>query len=136
MKKISNTLGSNLDEFKDKTIMITGANGLIGGFLSDFFMYLNDEHNFNCKLVLTSLSDHPKRLGNSIYRKDVQYHSRDLTQEAWFFDEIDFCIYCAGYAQPNKFLSDAEKTYQLNVDSMARAFQSVMFNRKKSKMLK
>ena len=135
MKKIFNTLGSNLDEFKDKTILITGANGLIGGFLSEFFMYLNDEHNFNSKLVLTSLSDDPKRLGNLIYRKDVQYYSRDLTNDSWFFDEIDFCIYCAGYAQPNKFLSDAEKTYQLNVDAMVRTFQSVMFERKKSKML-
>ena len=38
MEKIFNTLGSNLDEFKDKTILITGANGLIGGFLSDFFI--------------------------------------------------------------------------------------------------
>ena len=112
MEKIFNTLGSNLDEFKDKTILITGANGLIGGFLSEFFMYLNDEHNFNSKLVLTSLSDDPKRLGNLIYRKDVQYYSRDLTNDSWFFDEIDFCIYCAGYAQPNKFLSDAEKTYK------------------------
>ena len=42
MEKIFNTLGSNLDEFKDKTILITGANGLIGGFLSEFFMYVND----------------------------------------------------------------------------------------------
>ena len=135
MEKIFNSLGSNLDEFKDKTILITGANGLIGGFLSEFFMYVNDEHDFNSKLVLTSLSDDPKRLGNLIYRKDVQYYSRDLTNDSWFFDEIDFCIYCAGYAQPNKFLSDAEKTYQLNVDAMVRTFQSVMFERKKSKML-
>ena len=135
MEKIFNTLDSNLDEFKDKTILITGANGLIGGFLSEFFMYLNDDHDFNCKLLLTSLSDNPKRLGNLIYRKDVQYYSRDLTNDSWFFNEIDFCIYCAGYAQPNKFLSDAEKTYKLNVDAMVRTFQSVMFERKKSKML-
>ena len=71
MEKIFNTLGSNLDEFKDKTILITGANGLIGGFLSDFFVYLNDEHDFNCKLVLTSLSSKPKRLKDLIYRNDV-----------------------------------------------------------------
>ena len=93
MEKIFNTLGSNLDEFKDKTILITGANGLIGGFLSEFFIYLNDDHDFNCKLLLTSLSDDPKRLGDLIYRKDVQYYSRDLTNDSWFFNEIDFCIY-------------------------------------------
>ena len=108
---------------------------MIGGFLSEFFIYLNDDHDFNCKLLLTSLSDDPKRLGDLIYRKDVQYYSRDLTNDSWFFNEIDFCIYCAGYAQPNKFLSDAEKTYKLNVDAMVRTFQSVMVERKKSKML-
>ena len=135
MQKIFTTLNSNLDEFKKKTILITGANGLIGGFLSDFFVYLNDEHDFNCQLVLTSLSSEPKRLSDIRYRKDVKYHSKDLTNDAWFFDEIDFCIYCAGYAQPNKFLSDAEKTYKLNVDAMVRTFQSVMFEKRKSKML-
>ena len=42
MDKIVETLGDTADEFKGKTILITGANGLIGGFLSDFFIYLND----------------------------------------------------------------------------------------------
>tara|TARA_R110002074_G_scaffold355024_1_gene526930 strand:- start:677 stop:1720 length:1044 start_codon:yes stop_codon:yes gene_type:complete len=133
--KIFNNLGKTLDELKDKTILITGANGLIGGFLSDFFVYLNDEHDFNCKLVLTSLSSKPERLEHLIFRSDVTYYSLDLTSDAWFFDEIDFCIYCAGYAQPNKFLSNTEKTYQLNVDSMVKTFQSVFHNRKNAKML-
>ena len=52
MQKIFTTLNSNLDEFKNKTILITGANGLIGGFLSDFFVYLNDEHDFNCQFII------------------------------------------------------------------------------------
>ena len=30
----------DISSFKNKTIMITGANGLIGGFLTDFFHYL------------------------------------------------------------------------------------------------
>ena len=135
MQKIFTTLNSNLDEFKNKTILITGANGLIGGFLSDFFVYLNDEHDFNCQLVLTSLSSEPKRLSDIRYRKDVKYYSKDLTNDAWFFDEIDFCIYCAGYAQPNKFLSNAKKTYKLNVDAMVKTFQSVFHDRKNAKML-
>ena len=42
----------NLQEFKSKTILITGANGLIGGFLTDFFIYLNEEHSYNVNLIL------------------------------------------------------------------------------------
>jgi|TARA_R110000824_G_scaffold333971_1_gene520493 dTDP-glucose 4,6-dehydratase/UDP-glucuronate decarboxylase len=135
MDKIVKTLGVTIHEFKGKTILITGANGLIGGFLSDFFVYLNDEHDFNCQLVLTSLSSEPKRLRDLRYRNDVSYYSKDLTNDAWFFEKINFCIYCAGYAQPNKFLSNAEKTYRLNVDSMVKTFQSVMFERESAKML-
>lgn len=136
MNKIIEVLGFTLDEFKNKTILITGANGLIGGFLSDFFIYLNDNHDFNCQLILTSLSREPKRLQHLVYRADVIYYSRDLTNDTWFFDEIDFCFYCAGYAQPNKFLADSQKTYLLNVDSMVEVFSSVFFNKKrKAKMI-
>ena len=78
MDKIVKTLGVTIHEFKGKTILITGANGLIGGFLSDFFVYLNDEHDFNCQLVLTSLSSEPKRLRDLRYRNDVSYYSKDL----------------------------------------------------------
>ena len=108
---------------------------MIGGFLSDLFTYLNDEYQFDCMLILTSLSNQPKRLKHLIHRKDVRYYSKDLVNDSWFFDEIDFCFYCAGYAQPNKFLSNVSKTYHLNVESMVRTFRSVFHNRKKAKCL-
>ena len=40
MKEISDRIYKNIDlsDFKNKTILITGANGLICGFLSDFFV--------------------------------------------------------------------------------------------------
>ena len=34
----------DVSKLKNKTILITGANGLIGGFLSDFFDYLNNSN--------------------------------------------------------------------------------------------
>ena len=133
--KVVKSLNTSLNSFKGKTILITGANGLIGGFLSDLFVHLNDEYQFDCKLVLTSLSNQPKRLRHLIHRKDVTYYSRDLVNDSWFFEEVDFCFYCAGYAQPNKFLSNASKTYHLNVESMVKTFRSVFHNRKKAKCL-
>jgi UDP-glucuronate decarboxylase len=135
IEKVVKSLNTSLNSFKGKTILITGANGLIGGFLSDLFTYLNDEYQFDCMLILTSLSNQPKRLKHLIHRKDVRYYSKDLVNDSWFFDEIDFCFYCAGYAQPNKFLSNVSKTYHLNVESMVRTFRSVFHNRKKAKCL-
>ena len=45
----------NLTKLSNANILITGANGLIGGFLADLFSYLNDTHDYNIKLTLTSL---------------------------------------------------------------------------------
>ena len=135
MGKIIKVVGESLDEFKEKTILITGANGLIGGFLTDFFVYLNEELGFNCKLVLTSLSKNPKRLESIMDKKYVTYYSKDLTNDTWFDDKINFCFYCAGYAQPGKFLSDADKTYSLNTDSMRAVINSVLSNNPKAKVL-
>ena len=46
----------DINKFKDKTILITGANGLIGGTLAEYFNNINRTHNLNIKLILTSLS--------------------------------------------------------------------------------
>ena len=139
LEELANKIIDNLDDtlldFKDKTILITGANGLIGGFLADFFYYLNEEYDYNCKILLTSLSKTPERLKKLIYQKNVIYHSRDLTANNWFFEEIDYCFYCAGYAQPGKFLSNTNKTYSLNSDSMRNTFNSIFHNNKKAKVL-
>ncbi len=35
----------NFEEYQNKTVLITGANGLIGGMLADFFYYLIKEKN-------------------------------------------------------------------------------------------
>ena len=40
-EKIFNSV--DLQKLKNKQVLITGANGLIGGFLAEFFKYLNDE---------------------------------------------------------------------------------------------
>ena len=57
MKNEYNRILEQLDttRLKNTNVLITGANGLIGGFLADFFTYLNEQHNYNIKMVLTSL---------------------------------------------------------------------------------
>ena len=49
IKQISDRIYKNfeLSELKNKTVLITGANGLIGGFIADFMYYLNTYFDFN-----------------------------------------------------------------------------------------
>lgn len=122
-EKIINQL--DLTKLNKASILITGANGLIGGFLADLFSYLNDTHNFNIKLTLTSLSKTPNRIQHLINRDDVTYISSDLSKDNLTLSDIDFCFYCAGYAQPSKFLSQSMTTLLLNSYGVANTFDTI-----------
>ena len=138
IKQISDRIFKNvlIAEFKDKTVLITGANGLIGGFIADFLHYLNVEHDYNIKIILTSLSANPKRLKHLLSEDNVMYFSTDLTLTgvAQHLD-IDYCFYCAGYAQPGKFLSNPYKTFTLNVNGLRYTLKNIFYNNKKAKVI-
>lgn len=110
----------DLQAFRNKNLLITGANGLIGGFLADFFCFLNDEKDYNINVTLTSYSDIDKveRISHLIQRPDVNYFSWDCSEsvnEENLPKKIDFSFFCSGYGQPSKFTKDGAKTALLNV---------------------
>ena len=125
---------TDVSSFKGKTILITGANGLIGGFLADFFSYLNDTHSFNIRIVLSSRSyyKNAERVRHLLPKMNVVYLSKDLSKADPWSDlrghEVDYCFYCAGYAQPAKFLAQPFKTLALNSVGVYNVFNSVFKN--------
>ena len=143
IENVCDSIFSNgdMEEFKNKTILITGANGLIGGLLSEYFNYLNEEKNYNIKLLLTSKSSKPKayRLLHILNNKNVTYESLDLsmkTQGDSILDhKIDYCFYCAGYAQPSKFMSDFYSTLSINLVGLHDTLESIFIQNKHAKVL-
>jgi len=108
------------NDFKNKNILITGANGLIGGFLADFFNFLNLNHQYNINLYLTSYSsvDKLSRIPHLIGEDSVNYFSWDCSQKInkdHLPDTIDYAFFCSGYGQPSKFLKNNIKTMLINI---------------------
>ena len=50
---LQNIINMNLpwDRFYGKTMMVSGATGLIGSFLIDLIMRLNQEKHLNCQVI-------------------------------------------------------------------------------------
>ena len=127
-ERLFSIVEDRIQVLKQKKILVTGANGLLGGFLSDFFCYLNDRHNFGIELSMTSLSqpESADRISHLLERKEVTYTPWDFSQEVkqGLFEGNDYVFFLSGYGQPKKFINQKMKTIMLNthgLDSLLRA---------------
>ena len=108
----------NIENLKNRKLLITGANGLIGSFLCDFLVFLNIRFDANIEIIGTSYSkpNKAKRIEHLIEQKEIRYFSWDCSKniEESLDSDIDTIIFCSGYGQPGKFLKDMKKTALIN----------------------
>ena len=108
----------NIDILRNQKFLITGANGLLGGFLCDFFVFLNKNFDTNIKIIATSYStfDKAKRIKRLIDDNNISYFNWDCSKNLTtkLDENIDKVIFCSGYGQPGKFLKDMKKTALIN----------------------
>ena len=99
--------------FKNKTILITGATGFIGGYFIDTFMYLNTEYFYNIKIIALchSSKDLIKKLGHYKDNENLTVIFQDVCLPFSYdcdynVDTIDYIIHCASIATPKLFESN------------------------------
>ena len=83
--------------FRDSTILVTGATGLIGGALVRVFMYLNRVQGANIKLLcpVRSIEKARQVLEGVFGRKELNVFEADIEQPLELFGEIDYIVHGA-----------------------------------------
>lgn len=99
---------SNLDWslFEGKTILITGAYGMLASYVTYFFMYLHECKDVNLKLVLMIRSE--AKLAKCIGDLNKGYIKPllgSIEEPICFGDEIDYIIHAASLASPQYYES-------------------------------
>lgn len=112
---IQSVINRNLpwEKLADKTIMVSGATGLIGSFLVDVIMMLN----VSCKLIAIS------RNRERAYNRFIQwwndpsfvYYSSDINSPLEIDDDIDVIIDLASNTHPVQYSTDPIGTIMTNV---------------------
>lgn len=110
---------------KDKTILITGASGLIGLHILSSIKDKQKELNINIYTWNKSPNDILRETFsgcNTIYNDITEIHDLD------FLPNFDYIIHSSGYAQPNKFLDNKIKTIEINTSVTLRLLNKLKPN--------
>jgi nucleoside-diphosphate-sugar epimerase len=114
--------------FKDKSVLITGASGLVGSNLLRYFDNLNRTSLGPERVFALSKSGsyNPFAISNDL----VKYVNGNLLDPNFIeqLPESDIIIHCAGYAQPSLFLANPLESISLNTSVLIQLFSKLKKN--------
>jgi nucleoside-diphosphate-sugar epimerase len=124
LKEDINRIVENIDftSLQNKKVLITGASGLVGFYLTQCVKRLQNE--LNIEVYLSYKNNIPSYL-KDYYDFPYTEIKEDITSvklEPKFFDVI---IHSSGYAQPMKFLSDSLTTIKINTHATINLLDSL-----------
>lgn len=98
-------------DFSDRSVLITGASGIIGNYIQSYFSSLPKNRAPGSISIVSMSGQFPFEISDKC--KVVKI---DLTKlnELERLERFDTIFHAAGYGQPGKFLSDQFKTIALN----------------------
>ena len=105
------------DKLKNKSVMITGACGLIGSFLVDAIMIHNKLYNDNITVIAYDFKEEfisnrfPKYLNDANFK----YVCQDVNLPLSYDDEVDYIMHLASNAHPALFKTDPVGTIKANI---------------------
>ena len=106
-------------KFSNKTVLVTGATGLIGSNLVLYLIGLNDKQRANIRIVAFYRSE--QKLAE-VYQKlsgreDIEFVSCDVEGEILYEKNIDYVVHCAGYSGGTKMHLNAPiKVFDTGID--------------------
>lgn len=124
IKKVATDKSLVFEKLKNKSILITGASGLICSFLVDVLMYRNKEFNDNIKIFMLVRNEEKllnrfnyyylnKFVGKEV--SELNYIIQNVTSPFEFEYDFDYIIHGASNTHPRQYSSDPVGTISTNV---------------------
>lgn len=117
----------DFSEIEGKTILITGASGLIGTHFLANLNHLKTKTSLPFKVYSVINSDAAEHVKDIAEFEGSEIFQGDLTDINFChkLPQADYIIHAAGYGQPGKFLQDPIKTIKLNTVVLLALFDKL-----------
>ena len=105
------------DKLKNKSIMITGACGLIGSYLVDAIMTHNKLFNDNITIIAYDFKEEfiNNRFPNYLDNPNFKYVCQDVNLPLTYNEPVDYIMHLASNAHPALFKTDPVGTIKANI---------------------
>ncbi len=106
-----------LEKLANKSVMITGACGLIGSFLVDVLMERNKKYNSNITVIAYSHKKESiqERFANYLHDEHFKYICQDVNLPLYYNEEVNYIVHLASNAHPLFFKTDPVGTISTNI---------------------
>ncbi len=117
----------NHDRLEGRSVLITGASGLIGTHLMASLSFLRSQAGLPLRVCGVVNSEPEAYFLDIATFGAVEIFRGDLVDASFVqgLPEADIVIHAAGYGQPGKFLQDPVKTIKLNTSALFGLFEKV-----------
>ena len=112
---------TDMSKLKNKNILITGASGMIGSYVANVLIVLNDKFNYNIGIYL--LVRNENKLEKYVTdRKDTKILVQDVIDEIKIDDDMDYIFHTASPASP---LIMKNKPFETNIANTVGTYQTL-----------
>ncbi len=123
------------DKLRNKSVLITGATGMLATYVVYTLAYLNEVNSYNIKIL--ALARSPKkvmdRFEHLLDGQKIKVIYQDVCSALEVEDSVDYVFHLAGGASPSAILTDPVGIIQANTVGLINILE--LANRKRAKVL-
>lgn len=103
---------NNYQQFYGKKFLVTGATGMLGAFVIDMLMYMNDTENANIDIWALGRDEDKlkKRFASNVPSERLHFVIQDVTRPITLTDKMDYILHFAGDGYPAAFFDHPVET--------------------------
>lgn len=102
--------------FENKTVLISGANGMLPSYMVETLLYLNERYGYNVKVIALVRNIEKAKLVFADYDGNpmLEYLVQDVAQPIDYLGKVDYIIHAASQAAPSYYGVDPVGTFKAN----------------------